>query len=230
MKYLSLILLSFVTYQSYSQHTIHVQYKYFTSEFDTVYKAEILTDYLQTVEHAKAKGISRTTVASFHYDSLLPARYQYPDFDKQYTDWNTDKKNENNQYDRGHVVPYESQAFNEEAAKASMNRTNTWSQVKKFNEGLWRFVESIPLDTLAKKGIETEVWTGVLVSIKSKRMGKIWVPDYYFKVISYNKTFKAWCGINDASNKLTKPSSISISLQDLKTKIISYYPKLKLPF
>ena len=213
-----------------AQHTIHVQYKYYSSEFDTVLKGEILTCYLQTVEHAKAAGIKRTTVAAFHYDSSLPARYQFSDFDKEYSAWNTDPKNKDNQYDRGHVVPYESQAFNEEAAKASMSRTNTMPQSKSFNEKVWRMVETIPLDSLAKKGVEVEVWTGVLVNDKSKKMGKMYIPDFYWKVISYGGTKKAWCGINDATNKLTKPISISISLPDIKAKLLQYYPKLKLPF
>ena len=81
-----------------AQHTIHVQYKYYSSEFDTVLKGEILTCYLQTVEHAKAAGIKRTTVAAFHYDSSLPARYQFSDFDKEYSAWNTDPKNKDNQW------------------------------------------------------------------------------------------------------------------------------------
>ena len=208
--------------------TITVQHTYYTCQFDTVFKQGILNDYWQTAEHqitAKNK-VDRKTVASFYQDNLIPKEYQLAT-KKGYQAWN--KANQQNKYDVGHIVPFEAMAFDVNAAKATMLfNTNTAPQSSYFNEHEWALTEKVVLDSLGALYDSIHVITGVLINDDSKKMGDVYVPDYYFKIAEFNGQQMCWLGLNDVTNRDTNHSDIVISKKLLLSIIKSYYPKLNI--
>lgn len=229
MKKIVLLLLSLsLSVLTFSQHTIVVKHTYYTMLYDTVQKAELIGFYIQTKEHTK-EVIDRSTVASFHQDPLIDARYQVAN-DKEYSTWNA--AHPKKRRDKGHINPFTAFAFNKVAAIESMYYTNTCPQVSFFNEHQWERVEQYTLKTICPEYGDVKVWTGVL--IKDKMMNDVPEPDYYWKVIEYEKdgqtVQEAWLGLNDESNVSTNPDDIAIGVGKLKKVILQYYPKIKLDF
>ncbi len=230
-KILTLILIS-VCLMASAQHTIEVKHTYYTMEYDTIQCAELIGFYVQTVDHynqsLKTK-IDRSTVAAFKPDPLISSKYQLAN-DKEYESWN--KANPKNRRDRGHVNPYTAFDFNLTAAKESMYFTNTCPQSSFFNEHQWEAVEMYVLKTVCPTYGDTKVWTGVLIG--NKKMNDVPEPDWYWKVIQYNKngvqTEESWLGLNDVKNVSTNPNDIKIDVTRLKQFILKYYPDLKLSF
>lgn len=223
-----LIILFIVCANISSAQTITVQHTYYTCLFDTVFKQGILNDYWETAEHriTPKNKVDRKTVASFYQDNLIPNEYQIAT--KQgYQKWN--KANPDNRYDVGHIVPYESMAFDVTAAKETMLfNTNTAPQSSYFNEHEWALTEKTVLDSIGSLYDSVHVITGVLIDTESKMMGNVYVPDYYFKIAAFNGTQMCWLGLNDVKNKDTNHSDLVISKKLLLSVIKGYYPKLKI--
>ena len=232
MKTTLILILSMVCFCAQAQHTVESKNAYYSRIYDTILRGELITHYVQSGEHATEKEqIDRKTVAAFHADSSLPSRFQVPDFDEEYTEWN--KAHPDDEMDRGHVVPYKAMAFSAQSAFLSMCRTNTWAQSKYFNEHQWEKCEVNVIDSFCLKyQTDVDVWTGVLVSISHpKKIGAyIYVPDYYWKVVLCNGKYYAWLGANNAQNKDTKPADMVCTPEHLKQVILQYYPDLKIPF
>lgn len=217
----------------FAQHTVTVKHTDYTNTFDTVQCSEIQGYYVQTTEHtASANKIKRT---AFTNDPEQPSRCQlsynsiYVAYNKKYHTGDSMK------IDRGHVNPYSAMEFDETAASESMYYSNVCPQYSYFNEHQWERVEQYVLKTIAPKYGDVQVWTGVLVSTAHpKKMGKLFIPDYYWKVISYTangKTVqKAWLGPNKASNRSTDPNAIATTAADVKRVILQYYPKFSFDF
>lgn len=232
MKKIIFLLLLVVSSLSYGQHTIVVQHSFYTMQYDTLQCAELVGFYVQTKDHynqsLKTK-IDRSTVAAFKPDPLIDKKFQ-PANDKEYETWN--KNNPKDHRDRGQVNPYTAFDFDLTAAKESMYFTNTCPQVSFFNEHQWEAVEMYVLKTVCPAYGDTKVWTGVLIG--NKKMNDVCQPDWYWKVIQYNKngvqTEEAWLGLNDVKNISTSPKDIEIDVTRLKQFILKYYPNLKLSF
>lgn len=237
-KILLLILLAFPAV-ALAQHTVIIRHKSYTNLFDTVQNAEIEGFYIQTAEHAltvndKTKKIPRP--AGFTQDPDAPAccrpNYKsiYQTYNKQY-----DKSDLQDRLDMGHVNPYNAFAFNETAARESMYYSNVCPQISYFNEHQWEQVEMYVLKKVSPQFGDVKVWTGVLISTSHPRpAGKLFIPDYYWKLIQYQKDGRtvqeAWLGPNKPSNTSTKPKDIVVSPSDLKRIILQYYPKFSFDF
>jgi len=224
---------------THAQHTMVIRHKYYINTFDTVQGAEILGYYVQTAAHAaiandKTKKVVRNG-AQFTQDPELAKRYQL-NFKKIYAAYNKPYSNDlQHRIDKGHINPYTAFAFAEDAADESMYYSNVCPQISFFNEHQWEQVEMYVLKTIAPNYGDTKVWTGVLISTSHpKHIGTLFMPDYYWKVITYTKNGKpvqeAWLGPNKPSNTSTRPADIVITATHLKEVIKQYYPALKLDF
>ncbi|HXB90787.1 MAG TPA: DNA/RNA non-specific endonuclease [Puia sp.] len=218
----------------YAQHTVTIKHTYYTNTFDTVQCSEIQGFYVQT--KANATNPQRFTRSSFTADPDQPAacKLKYP---SSYSTYNAQFATDDAQdrMDKGHVNPYSAMEFNETAALESMYYSNVCPQVKYFNEHQWERVEQYVLKTVSPQYGDVQVWTGVLVSTAHPRKaGQLYIPDYYWKVISYTKNGsavqEAWLGPNKPTNKSTDPTVISTTVADVKRVIKQYYPKFEFAF
>lgn len=221
-----------------AQHTIEIKHKYYTMQFDTIQSAEIVGFYVQITEHATAqpKMPREGKFARFTVDPLLMGKVIAND--KEYTSWNHDHPDD--PMDRGHVNPFTAFDFGEEAALESMYFSNTCPQAKYFNEHQWEAIEQHVLKLArgdkGEKPIDNiSVWTGVLISTSHpKKMNDVPKPDFYWKLISYEKDGKtvqeAWLGPNETGNHNTSPDAIKTDAAHIKKVVRQYYPKLKLQF
>ena len=232
--FLAFLLLTIFCAPLFSQHTIRIKHTYYNVLFDTVFYQGILNDYWQTTEHYKMvqsgqpTKVDRRTCASFKQDTLISKRFQLAS-QKDYDSYNDD--NPSHKINVGHIIPFEAMAFNPTAAKETMLfNTNTAFQDGYENQHQWAATEKYVLDLAATQD-SIHVFTGVLVSFSHpKKYGKIFIPDYYFKVaVEHGKT-EAWLAVNASSNTSTKPSDILIDVAKLKSIILQYYPNIKLPF
>lgn len=240
MKSILFVILSLLSLSVYSQHTITINHKYYTMTYDTVQMSEIVGFYIQTKEHAaisndKSKSIDRKTVNVFKQDSLIPSNIQKIVTNDAYSKINDSLDAAGLQIDKGHVVPYSCMSFALDAALESMYIENTCPQASYFNEHQWEQLEMYVLKTVSPQYGDVKVWTGVLISTSHpKKLGSLFFPDFYWKVIQYTKDGKtvteSWLGENSFTNKDTKPSSIVCDVNHLKSVILQYYPKLKLEF
>lgn len=231
-----------------------IKHTYYINYFETNYKEEIMGKYVQTIQNSlldvdNTKSIDRKTVATFTEDPLVSENLQVStnDFYKSY---NSQHKVDGKRVDKGHINPYSAFAFNLTAAKESMYIQNTDPQYSFFNEHQWEGVEqyvikqvSLTFDKDSKSYKPNQenitVYTGALINKNSTIItdGKghsLYVPDYYWKVISYNKggkiVYEAWIGKNTPDNKDTNPDDIKFDVSIVKKDILSYYPNLKLEF
>jgi len=227
-----------------------IQHTYYTNYFDTALKSEIMGKYIQTIEHSLVtvgnNSINRKGVASFTQDPLIPSDLEITT-NSFYSKYNSLHKNDGLRVDKGHVNPYTAFDFDLSAAEESMYLENTCPQYSFFNEHQWLAVEqhvikqvSLVYDKDSKQYKPNQdsitVYTGVLIGKNQINDGdySIYIPDYYWKVITYKKdgnlVYEAWLGKNSADNTDTNPYDIKIDLDKLKKQIKSYYPNLDLEF
>jgi DNA/RNA endonuclease G (NUC1) len=217
-----------------AQHAVTIKHTYYTNTFDTAQCSEIQGYYVQTVAHtASTNKIKRT---AFTNDPEQPAACKLS-YASIYSTYNTqfEKGDLAHRLDKGHVNPYSAMEFDETAASESMYYSNVCPQISYFNEHQWEQVEQYVLKTVAPTYGDVQVWTGVLVSTAHPRKaGKLFIPDYYWKVISYAKSGKtmqeAWLGPNKSTNTSTSPDSIATTVPDVKRVILQYYPKFSFDF
>ena len=149
--------------------------------------------------------------------------------------------------DKGHINPYSAFDFDIKAAKESMYLQNTCPQYFYFNEHQWEGIEqhvikevSLTYDKSVRKYVPNHdsvtVYTGVLISNNKITDGEksVYIPDYYWKVISYKDgdkvVYEAWLGKNLPDNKDTNPDNIKIDVVKLRSTILGYYPNFKFEF
>jgi DNA/RNA endonuclease G (NUC1) len=235
---------------SIAPNVITIHHTYYTSYFDTLLFSEIMGKYVQTVQHSLITTntdeiIKRKGVATFTHDPLIPKRFEIAT-NAFYLKYNT--LNQNTKVDKGHVNPYSAFDFDITAARESMFLENTNPQYSFFNEHQWEAAEqhvikevSLTYDKSNKKYLPNHdsvtVYTGVLISknkISDGNNNFLYIPDFYWKVISYKNggkmVYEAWLGKNSPDNKDTNPDDIKIDVVKLHSTILSYYPKLKLDF
>lgn len=227
MRKLLLLLAILIPFISPAQHTMTVKHTYYTIEYDTLLKSPLISWYVQTKAHATSTTkIDRKSVASFHQDPLIPAKYQVAN-DKEYSTYNSLHKADGLQKDKGHLAPYSAFYFDLDAAKESMFYTNTAPQASYLNEHSWMRMEQYILKDLAPKNDNITVWTGCLYG--SEKMNDVPIPDYYWKVIKYGNKTECWLAKNEVTTN-TDYNKYVVNLVDLKALILKYYPKLKLDF
>ena len=217
-----------------AQHTMTIKHTYYTNLFDTVQCSELQGFYVQTSAHAAAT--QHITRSSFKIDPEQPAACQLK-YTSSYSTYNQQfpKGDLQDRMDKGHVNPYSAMEFNETAAEESMFYTNVCPQISYFNEHQWEQVEQYVLKTVSPTYGDVQVWTGVLVSTAHPRKaGALFIPDYYWKVIAYQKNGKAvqeaWLGPNKPTNTSKDPNAIATTVADLKRVVLQYYPKFQFDF
>lgn len=222
-----------------AQHAIKIEHTNYTNLYDTAQCSEIQGSYVQTAEHAAAsqdpnKKIKRPSNFTNDPETPSPCRLSYASF---YTTYNKqfDKTDLADRLDKGHVNPFQAMAFDETAAKESMYYTNVCPQISYFNEHQWEKLEMYVVKTVAAQFGDVKVYTGVLVSTAHPRKaGKLFIPDYYWKLIEYKKngqtTQEAWLGKNRPTNTSTNPNDIKIDTANLKRIIKQYYPSFAFEF
>ena len=236
-----LILLSFffLNFNGNKSSIIEIKHTYYTSEYDTAHRAEILGYYIQTKEHAliscdKNKALDRKGFATFKQDPLIPLYIQNIVTNDAYYNWN--QNHPDKKIDKGHVVPYSAMDFDSTGAYESMYLENTNPQVSYFNEHQWEAVEMYVLKNVAPTYGDTKVWTGCLISKSNPvKIDALYMPDFYWKVIQYKKNGvlveEAWLGSNKFSDpKDTNPTHILSTPDKVKQVIHEYYPDLKIDF
>lgn len=217
-----------------AQHTVTIKHTYYTNIYDTVQCSEIQGYYVQTTEHTASTNKIKRTAFTNDPDEPSACQFKYASI---YSTYNAqfEKGDLQHRLDKGHVNPYSAMEFDETAAAESMYYSNVCPQIAYFNEHQWERVEQYVLKTVAPKYGDVQVCTGVLVSTAHpKKAGNLFIPDYYWKVISYNKSGKtmqeAWLGPNKPTNTSTDPDSIATTVPDLKRVILQYYPKFEFNF
>jgi endonuclease G len=85
-------------------------------------------------------------------------------------------------YDRGHLCPAGSMAFNSIAMSESFFMTNMSPQVPGFNRGVWKKLES-QVRTWGYENQQIFVVTGPVLNSFIDTIGAIPVPQYYYKVV-----------------------------------------------
>ncbi|HEY4336310.1 MAG TPA: DNA/RNA non-specific endonuclease [Puia sp.] len=229
----------FSPFTTTAQHAVKIEHTNYTNLFDTVQCSEIQGFYVQTAAHAATsqdpnKKIKRPSNFTNDPDAPSPCQLSYASI---YTTYNKqfDKTDLNDRLDKGHVNPFEAFAFDETAAKESMFYTNVCPQISYFNEHQWEQVEMYIVKTVSPQFGDVKVYTGVLVSTAHPRKaGKLFIPDYYWKLIEYKKNGatmqEAWLGKNRPTNTSTKPADIVTDTANLKRIIKLYYPKFSFEF
>ena len=222
-----------------AQRAILIKHTNYTNLFDTVQCSEIQGFYVETAEHAAIsidpdKKVKRPSSFTNDPDAPSPCQLNYKASYKAYND-KFETADKHDRLDQGHINPFEAMNFDETAGKESMYYTNVCPQIAYFNEHQWARVELYVVKTVAKQFGDVKVWTGALVSTSHPRKaGKLFIPDYYWKVIEYKKggdTFQeAWLGKNRPTNTSTDPDDISVDVASLKRIIKQYYPKFGFDF
>jgi DNA/RNA endonuclease G (NUC1) len=235
-----------------SPNVIVIKHTYYTNFFDTLYRSEVMGKYTQTIQHSlitvdTSKNIDRKDVNTFKQDPLIPARFEDATnaFYKKYDGLH---KLDGLRVDKGHVNTYTAFAFDLTAAQESMYLQNTCPQYSFFNEHQWEAVEqyvikqvSLRYDKGTKKYLPNIdniiVYTGVLIKKNKISDGDafIYIPDYYWKVISYKvsgkQVYEGWIGANTSDNRDTNPIDIKVSdVSKIHNVVLSYYPNFKLDF
>jgi DNA/RNA endonuclease G (NUC1) len=225
-----------------AQRAITIEHTNYTNLYDTSQCSEIQGFYVQTAAHAAIttnskdpKYVARTgAFAKFTNDPKTPKACKL-NYASSYSTFNKDFKGDlQHRVDQGHVNPYGAFNYNETAALETNYFTNVCPQISHFNESQWRFVEAYVLKVSAQFG-DVKVFTGVLVSNSHpKKVGSLFMPDFYWKLIEYTKDGNAvqecWLGPNKPTNTSTKPADIADTVAHLKKVILQYYPQFKFDF
>jgi len=165
---------------------------FYVSDFDTTRFVPLYTEYWLT----KAHEVGTYDRTPFKMDTSLPKRLQ------------SNGSEYNDIYDRGHLAPDDDFRFDSIAQAESMLYTNAAPQVKSFNRGLWRMVENYTRK-VALQYDSVFVTTGCIYS--DKKLGKLSIPDYYYKILVYKGHKEEFL----AANKIYAKNDISLIRLDL---------------
>jgi endonuclease G len=166
--------------------TITVFHRYYTTTFDRTKHYPVIVKYWLTKEmYACNTKLKRTN--KFTPDPAIPDE----------TNLKQDYKRSG--YDRGHNMPAEDNKCDAVGMEECFYYSNMCPQTHSFNAGAWE-----KLEKYARKKAKTYdsvlVWCGS-VSLGSKTIGRVSVPDYCWKVIHIQKLgiIEAYSFKNDAS-------------------------------
>ena len=167
---------------------IKVKHTAYEITFDTKIYEPLYTHYILSPKNALLKTNQKEDRTIFKQDTLVDLNKQGSD-----DDYKGQKK-----YDRGHLAPNNDFRYNYNVEYDSMLYTNCSPQVYSFNRGVWHSLEMY-VEDIAKKGYEVEVWTGCIYG--NKKIGKLLIPTFYWKLIKYNGVYEAYSLPNSKNNK-----------------------------
>jgi len=150
--------------ESESKHIIHHQY--YSYSFQSEFLQAEWVAYQITTETAFG-NVKRTN--SFKEDPLLDS-------------CNTKTFYPNSGFDRGHLCPAGSMAFNQTAMSESFYMSNMSPQLPGFNRGIWKKLET-QVRTWGYENDTIYVITGPVLTEFIDTIGNLPVPKYYYKVI-----------------------------------------------
>jgi endonuclease G len=143
-----------------------VHHHYYSLSFNPSYLQADWVAYSITDSTAFG-GVQRSS--NFRNDDSLPQFHLLDDY-------------ENSGYDRGHLCPAGSMAFNALAMEESFFMTNMSPQKPGFNRGIWKKLEA-QVRTWGYENQAIYVVTGPVLTEFIDTIGEIPVPKYYYKVI-----------------------------------------------
>lgn len=198
-----LLLISFTT----SAQTVVLKHKMYISTYDTVKNYPIMVEYWLT----KAMLSCPTRVprgTAFKPDPLLKNQ---TDLQSSY-----DKSG----YDRGHNMNAEDNRCDQIGMNESFYFSNMTPQAPELNRGLWKSLETQVRNT-AELSDSVKVWMGSIG--EEKKVGKLSIPTYCWKVIYVKKTdkFYAWIFPNE------DPIKTALIFYESEVAIIEKITKLK---
>lgn len=202
MKNLLISLLLFCSLTSFSQDTVRIVHKSYTTVFSKSLKYPVLVQWWVT----KAKVSCATPlkrVDRFSADPKLP----------QESDLANDYKGSG--LDRGHMSPAaDNLCQGEEAMRESFYFTNMSPQYHTLNAGDWKSLEVLTRD-LAKEKDSILVWSGSIG--EQKKIGRVSVPIKCWKVIYIKKDKAYQCYLfNNTAEKQTGLDSRKVTLAEIK--------------
>lgn len=173
MKNTILTLLILLSIKSYSQDTIRIKNKEYTSVFSISKKYPVMVEWWVTKQKVScSKPIPRKD--KFQPDPQL----------KEHTDLSNDYKNSG--FDRGHMSPAaDNQCKTQSELDESFFFSNISAQYHSLNAGDWKTLETLTRE-MALKYDSIHVWAGN--SGELMKIGKVTVPKECWKVVHVKKT------------------------------------------
>ncbi|MGQ0730359.1 DNA/RNA non-specific endonuclease [Acidovorax sp.] len=174
------------------------------SEFAVLYSGDSKTP-IYTVERLNKERLARATkrAGKFYEEARLPIteRSTLADYKATYDGW---------RMDRGHVVSAANQS-SPQAMVQSFSLANVVPQVQSFNQGAWNRVERDTRKYVKRADGDVFVITGPVFGQRPRHIGpgKVWVPDYMFKLVYDPSAKRAWAHWlpNDADVQVQSPIS-----------------------
>jgi len=182
-----------ISLNSFSQDTIRLKHKNYTTVFSKSKHYPILVEWWVTKEKVNCKNpLTRTD--KFVQDPLLPNE----------TDLIEDYKGSG--FDRGHMSPAaDNLCLGVKVLNECFYFSNMAPQYHSLNAGDWKSLETMVRENSKNNNDSIHVWSGNIGEIK--KIGKVSVPKYCWKVIYSvkNKKFSAFLFENNNS----KPNGIT---------------------
>jgi endonuclease G len=202
MRFLILIILIFLRVTSFSQDTVRIKNKSYTSVFSKSLKYPILVEWWVT----KAKVTCPTPL------KRIDNFYSDPKLSKD-TDLGVDYKNSG--LDRGHMSPAaDNLCEGLEVLKESFYFSNMSPQYHSLNAGDWKTLETLTRE-IAKQKDSVMVWAGSIG--EQKKIGRVSVPTKCWKVIYVKKDKTYHCYVfNNLSEKQTGIESKKVTIEEVK--------------
>ena len=202
MRLLIIVFILAVSAASYSQDTIRIKNKSYTSVFSKSLKYPILVEWWVT----KAKvtcPIPLKRIDNFYSDPKL----------SKDTDLGVDYKNSG--LDRGHMSPAaDNLCEGQQVLKESFYFSNMSPQYHALNAGDWKTLETLTRE-IAKQKDSVMVWAGSIGA--QKRIGRVSVPTKCWKVIYVKKDKTYHCYVfNNLSEKQTGIASKKVTIEEVK--------------
>lgn len=182
-------------------NAITVKHKFYTTTFDTVKNYPILVQWWVT-KKALMCDAKLIRLELFTED---PSLERYTRLGNYY---------KGSGYDRGHNMPAADNECDKKGLEECFYYSNMTPQSPRLNRGDWKDLEEYTRDTTMKYD-SIKVWCGSIGEIK--KLGKVSVPEYCWKVLFIKKLIKYQAFI--FPNSLTNPNkplkSYSITLNSL---------------
>lgn len=194
--------LSFISFSLFSQDTIRLRHTNFETVFSKSKKYPVLVEWWLTRSKISCPNpLPRKDL--FLPDPLL----------LEHTNLSDDYKKSG--FDRGHMAPAaDNQCLTSKVQEECFYFSNMSPQLGSLNRGDWKSLEAWTRD-LSKENDSVRVWCGNIGEIK--KIGRVSVPEYCWKVVYIKKTNKFHCFW--FKNDLSKADGIKnneISLSEMK--------------
>lgn len=176
------------------------------SDFAILYSGDSKTP-VYAVERLNKQRLARKAKRNdrFYEEARLPSRERstLADYKATYS---------GRRMDRGHVASAGNQSSQRGMAQ-SFSLANMVPQVPSFNRGAWSRVEQDTRKYVKRAKGDVFVFTGPVYSERPRRLGpgKVWVPDYMFKLVYDPTAGRAWAHwlVNDEGGKVERPIAYS---------------------